>query len=135
MSSTRLRTGAFVVIWQQSEGHLQIIHHTTESNVLWENTPGTAFVYAAVGAAKVSESRGFFRVTEKKQAVSTCQSIDSIHAHESSVTLSGLLDNDSELPWSLILTGVDEHQVRFELTGPVQRNRVELQFFSKQKHL
>ena len=129
LASIRLQTGVFVIVWECSECHLQITEQQNEQAVLWENIPGKAFISTAIGQASVSESRGFFRIKEKKKGASQCQTLDTISEESESVELSGFLDINSEIRWTMKLTGLDERQLRIEIgVGSSSVNRIQLCF-------
>jgi hypothetical protein len=62
--------GCFVITWDASRGgELRVTHQARPARVLWATLPGQAFVAAAQGAERVTESRSHFSIADTLHAV------------------------------------------------------------------
>lgn len=86
------RLGRFIVRWSPEQGgRLRIRHADDPERVLWETVPGTAFAGAAIGNARIRESRGSFDIRDRLEHVCADQHLGRISKDSSGLTLTGSL--------------------------------------------
>src|SRR5690349_1808523 len=92
VESQTLLVGPFSIAWRSVRGRqasLRVSHAREPGRVLWETTPGEAFIRVAPSKLRVAESRGFFRIEERARATRGVQTLESIQAEGSGVCLRG----------------------------------------------
>jgi alpha-glucosidase len=86
------RVGQFVVRWEpRGGGRLAIAHADHPERAAWASLPGRSFAAAALGAERVSESRGHFAIADRLRRVWANQTIERIVAEEQALTIAGRL--------------------------------------------
>ncbi|MDQ2886698.1 MAG: alpha-glucosidase [Chloroflexota bacterium] len=114
----------FLAYCDQSGPALRVVHQSEPERVLWESIPHAGFLCAARGRARIRENVApfsGFEIHDKILALCDRQSVESIQAGASSLTLWGTLSNTREVVgYSMTLTAVAEHQLQFQiqLEGP-----------------
>ncbi len=83
--------------------------------ILWESARGEAFFSAAVGTAKIFESRGSFRIHDYVKRRFYHQSVEEIKEENGSIVIEGhFLDASPPLRYRVVFSGRDEVGVDFD---------------------
>jgi len=121
--------GMFNIHWNDAEGQLWVNHDADEDKVLWQSIPGVGFVGGAIAEADIEEERGFFTIDDHKQALLLNQELQTWNADESSLTLGGILSNDSiSRDYSLIFSLASDNQLVIRLSTEDSLNRTYLNY-------
>ena len=122
LPSDEFQCGSFSIQWSQEELALKVYHSGRAGDRLtWRTIPGGAFVTGGIGEAKISESRGHFRVKDlvRKYVKSLEQTVDGLSKTGGVVTVTGRLAGKFvetfEARYTLEFIPVDEKQLELSL--------------------
>ena len=105
--------GAFHIDWELANGRRLVVRHTANPDkVLWATLPGKAFICTAIGQEFVKESRGSFKIKDKRNAIFANQTIDAIQVKDGAVEVTGTLHKTSYL---LTFTQADSNRLHFDI--------------------
>jgi len=120
--------GEFQIDWEPASGGRLVVRHSADlDRALWATLPGQTFIGAAFGQESVKESRGLFKIKDRRRVVFTRQSIDQIKATEKGIEINGML---KRLPYTLRFQQVTANRLHFEIEVAPQFNRCYLTYAS-----
>lgn len=134
---SQFQTGRFVLDWNPEQGgQLTVTHRDFPGITIWETPPGAAFVFAGTGRESITEHRGLFTITDRRDKHFTEQFLETIDYDGASVQLKGVLKNPesaSSVPYLFSLWSCSENQLEFHFTSPSSAiNRLYLSCASEQ---
>ena len=121
--------GEFQIDWEPANGGRLVVRHSADlEKELWATLPGLAFIGTAYGEESVRESRGSFKIKDKRRAIVNKQSIEDIKPEGDAVVVSGRL---KKIPYRLLFTQAADNRLHFDLQIDVpQFNRLYLTYAS-----
>ena len=112
-TATCFPVGEFQIDWQPANGGRLVVRHSANlKKELWATLPGKAFVCAAIGQEFVKESRGSFKIKDKRNAIFANQTIEAIQVKDDVVEITGTLHKTSYL---LTFTQADSNRLHFDI--------------------
>lgn len=110
--------GQFIVDWTAGPAATVKITHTgSPGKVLWETLPGRAFLGAAVGSERVTESRGLFRVSDQRLECFPDQYVTAIDPGTKSLVFRGELksrNSHTGIAYTFRFSTDSDNQLKFE---------------------
>lgn len=117
-SAGAFRLGSFTMQWDPSSGgRMTVFPSDTPARALFSTKPGEAFVAAAHGRERVTESRGSFTVRDRREVVFQNQHITGIEQDGDSVRVSGRVSSGRRTAeYTLTFHPEAEHTLVFTLS-------------------
>ena len=121
--------GEFQIDWDPTNGGRLVMRHAADlDKELWATLPGQAFIGTAYGEETVRESRGSFKIKDRRRAIVNNQSVEDIKPEGNAIVVSGHL---KKIPYRLIFTQAETNRLHFDLQIDVpQFNRLYLTYAS-----
>ncbi len=121
--------GEFQIDWEPANGGRLVVRHSANlDKELWATLPGQAFIGTAYGEESVRESRGSFKIKDKRRAIVNKQSIETIKPEGDAIVVSGRL---KKIPYCLSFKQAESNRLHFDLQIDVpQFNRLYLTYAS-----